>query len=119
MLIKNFKFTKMVEALEKYKIVQEWEFSEETFKVELSPLDSDEIEYYQQLSAKYRSLKPEDEVLLLRVLSKGIETDVLTSTTEVVDMIDNSIVDLIEREMYEQCAILKKVKDIYIEKYQK
>ena len=109
----------MVETLEKYKIVQSWEFSEETFRVELSPLDSDEIEYYQQLSVKYRDLKPEDDVLLLKVLSKGIETDIITKPTEVIDMIDQSIQDLIEKEMYEQCAILKKVKDTYIEKYQK
>lgn len=113
------KFDKMVATLEKYKIVHAWEFPTEKFQVELSPLDEDEIEYYQQVSAKYRNLKPEDEVLLLRVLSQGRETDIVTNPQEVTNMIDGSIQDLLEKEMYEQCAILKRVKDTYLERYKK
>lgn len=98
-----------------FNVTHTYELKDEQFKVQLYPLDDQEIEYYIQLNQKkYNFLKEEDKALMMKILSKGVESEIVILPKEILVTIDNVIEDLIEKEMYEQCATLKKVKEEYI-----
>jgi hypothetical protein len=103
--------------MEYFNITHSYQLPDEEFVVQLFPIDDQEIEYLQQLNAKYRHLRPDDEVLMMKVKSKGRDKEIVMKPFEVAGAIDKSIQELIEHEMYEQCSVLKKIKDTFLEKH--
>lgn len=101
-----------------FNVTHTYDLKDEQFKVQLYPLDDQEIEYFAQLSKKYSFLVDVDKALMMKIFSKGIESEIVVLPEEAITTIDNSIEKLIELELYEQCAVLKKVKDEYIKYYQ-
>lgn len=101
-----------------FTVTHSYDLKGEEFKVSLSPIDNQEVEYYAQLSKEYDYLKDVDTAFMLSVLSKGIESDIIVLPNTVEETIDNSIQSLVDQEQYEYCIVLKKVKEDYI-KYHK
>ncbi len=56
-------------------------------------------------------------MLIMKVHSKNVENEIMFEPTELVDTIDRVIKDLVELQMFEQCAVLKNVRDTYIRFY--
>jgi hypothetical protein len=100
-------------------VTHTYDLKDEQFKVQLYPLDDQEIEYYVQLNQKkYDFLKEEEKALMMRIFSKNVESEVIVLPKEILPTIDNVIESLVEKELYEQCAVLKKVKEEYIKYYE-
>jgi hypothetical protein len=93
------------------------ELEDDKFKVHLYTLDDQDIEYYLQLSKRYNYLKEYPNMLIMKVLSKNVENEILFEPAELVETINRVISDLIEVQMFEQCAVLKSVRDTYIRFY--
>jgi hypothetical protein len=102
-----------------FNVTHTYDLKDEQFKVQLYPLDDQEIEYHIQLNPKkYDFLREEERALMMKINSKQVESEVIVLPGEILTAIDNSIETLVELELYEQCAVLKKVKDEYIKYYQ-
>lgn len=102
-----------------FKVTHSYDLKGEEFKVSLSPLDDQEVEYYAQSSKEYEYLKDVDHAFILNILSKGIENDVIILPNTVEETIDKTIQSLVDKEEYEYCIVLKKVKEDYIKYHKK
>jgi hypothetical protein len=96
-----------------FDIDRTYHFKEEEFKVKLSSLQERQRDELIQESQKNSFLKLPGDYLVLNVYSKKVGTDIVLTPDEVVPTIDLSIDRLIELEMYEQCIVLKDIKDTF------
>lgn len=83
------------------------------FKVHLISVDEDMKEYYLQLSEQYKFLEETDDTILFLIRSKGYDREVLVDKSEINRCIGAVINELLEFEMYEECAVLQKIKEEY------
>lgn len=51
------------------------------------------------------------------VLSNDVRSEIVIDPKEIEDVIDTTIESLIEVELYEQCAVLKEIKDSFKTEY--
>jgi hypothetical protein len=99
-------------------ISRAYELKDGLFEARLTSLDEETREYYIQSSFKYQFLKGDSEMLLMKITSqKGQVEDVFMKPSEVNTVIDNTINKLLELELYEQCAVLKTIKDTFNIRY--
>jgi len=83
----------------------------EEFKVHLISVDEDMKEYYLQLSEQYKFLEDTDDTMLFLIRSKGYDQEVLVDQSEIERCITIVQRELEVYEMFEECAILQKVKE--------
>jgi hypothetical protein len=93
--------------------------SDNIFKITLCKLNYQKRKKLILKGLKYEYLKQNGEYLLMDVLSNGIRSEIVVDPKEVEETIDSTIQSLIELEYYEQCAVLKEIRDSFKEEYTK
>jgi hypothetical protein len=91
--------------------------SDSLFKITLCKLNYQKRKKLILKGLKYDYLKQSGEYLLMDVLSNGIRSEIVVDPKEVEEVIDSTIQSLIEVELYEQCIVLKEIKDSFKTEY--
>lgn len=91
--------------------------SDKLFKVSLCRLNYQKRKKLILKSLKYEYLKKDGDYLLMDVLSNDVRSEIVIDPKEIEDVIDTTIESLIEVELYEQCAVLKEIKDSFKTEY--
>ena len=86
---------------------------DDLFKVSLKDITPAKRRTLMRKSLKYSFLKNNEEFLIMEVLAHNAKSEIILSPKEVVPVIDTSIESLIDEEYYEQCIVLKEVKDTF------
>ena len=86
---------------------------EDIFNVKLINLTPQKRKSLIRESLRYSYLKTDEKFLVMEVLSKTVKSEIIVSPLELEEVIDNTIQSLIEVEFYEQCAVLKEIKDSF------
>lgn len=94
-----------------FKIVESYNLPDELFKVELYPIDEEEVYYYSQLSLEYRDVQYMHMPIMLNILTNNSSREVIIDYSDVSSAIDKAILELLHSEQYEKCHVLNSVKN--------
>lgn len=94
-----------------FKIVESYNLPDELFKVELYPIDEEEVYYYSQLSLEYRDVQYMSMPIMFNILTNNVSKEVIIDYTDVDSAIDKTIKELINLEQYERCQVLLNIKN--------
>ena len=94
-----------------FKIVESYKLLNEVFRVELYPIDEEDVYYYSQLSIAYRDVQDMEVPIMLNILTGNSSKEVIIDYKHVDSAINKSIEELILSEEFEKCFVLKNVKD--------
>lgn len=94
-----------------FKIVESYNLPDELFKVELYPIDEEEVYYYSQLSLEYRDVQYMSMPIMFNILTNSISKEVVIDYTDVDSAIDKTIKELVNLEQYEKCQVLFNIKN--------
>lgn len=86
---------------------------DDLFQVVLKNMTAHKRKSLLNKSLKYSYLKNNEEFLVMEVLSKNKKSEIILSPNEIEEVVDHSIESLIEEELYEQCIVLKDIKDTF------
>lgn len=90
---------------------------DDLFQVILKNMTAQKRKSLLNKSLKYSYLKNNEEFLVMEVLSKNKKSEIILSPNEIEEVVNHSIESLIEEELYEQCIVLKDIKDTFKNHY--
>jgi hypothetical protein len=94
-----------------FKIVESYKLIDGFFKVELYPIDEEDIYYYTQLSIEFRDIKDMEMPIMLNILTQKTSKEVIIDYNHVNSAINKAIKELEFSEEFEKCLVLKNIKD--------
>lgn len=94
-----------------FKIVESYNISSELFKVELFPIDEEEVYYYSQLSLEFRDVQQMAMPIMLNVITNNYSKEVIIDYIDVESAIEKTIKELLITEQYEKCFVLNNIRN--------
>jgi hypothetical protein len=94
-----------------FKIVESYKLFDGFFKVELYPIDEEEIYYYTQLSIEFKDIEDMEMPIMLNILTEKTSKEVIIDYSHVDSAISKAIKELELTQEFEKCLVLKNIKD--------